>query len=97
MTSNKTEDINRKDKLVGKRFGKLKVLSVHKKGQYKKYKCICDCGNITDVYYSNLISGRTVSCGCRGAEIANSYKNIVGNIYHNLIVEEKLKSVKMDQ
>ena len=46
MTSNKTEDINRKDKLVGKRFGKLKVLSVHKKGQYKEYKCICDCGNI---------------------------------------------------
>lgn len=89
MTSNKTKEINKKDKLVGKRFGKLKVLSVHKKGKYKKYKCICDCENITDVYYSNLISGRTVSCGCRGAEIANRYKNIVGNIYHDLIVEEK--------
>lgn len=89
MTSNKAKEINKKDKLEGKRFGKLKVLSVYKKGKYKKYKCICDCGNTTDVYYSNLISGRTVSCGCRGAEIANSYKNIVGNIYHNLIVEEK--------
>ncbi|GBX89551.1 MULTISPECIES: AP2 domain-containing protein [Bacillales] len=89
MTSNKAKEINKKDKLVGKRFGKLKVLSVYKKGKYKKCKCICDCGNTTDVYYSNLVSGRTVSCGCRGAEIANSYKNIVGEIYHDLIVEEK--------
>lgn len=36
-----------------------------------------------------LFRWRTVSCGCRGAEIANSYKNIVGKIYHDLIVEEK--------
>ena len=27
MTSNKAKEINKKDKLVGKRFGKLKVLS----------------------------------------------------------------------
>ena len=31
MTSNKAKEINKKDKLEGKRFGKLKVLSVHKK------------------------------------------------------------------
>lgn len=28
------------------------------------YKCVCDCGNIVFVYYSNLTRGITKSCGC---------------------------------
>lgn len=36
MTSNKAKEINKKDKLEGKRFGKLKVLSVYKKRQIQK-------------------------------------------------------------
>ena len=60
MVSKDLKEINKNDELIGKRFGKLKVISVYKKGKYKKCKCICDCGNTTDVYYSNLISGRTV-------------------------------------
>lgn len=77
---NKEEREDNYSGLINNRYGRLVVKSVFKKDAYVKCKCLCDCGNTTDVYYSNLISGRTVSCGCRGAEIANRYKNIVGNI-----------------
>jgi hypothetical protein len=42
------------------RYGNLTVLE---KIQYNKYRCKCDCGNITDVFYHNLVSENTVSCG----------------------------------
>lgn len=29
-----------------------------------KWRCKCDCGNITDVTTSNLGTGHTLSCGC---------------------------------
>lgn len=52
--------------LVGKRFGKLEVLS---KSNVKKYgvylwECKCDCGNITYASSNSLNSGNTKSCGC---------------------------------
>ena len=51
----------RKD-LSGKRFGKLLVLCPSQTKQYY-FVCKCDCGNIVEVYRSNL--GRcTCSCGC---------------------------------
>lgn len=58
-------------KIIGKRFGKLKVISVAKRverGDNKGYKyilnCICDCGNKTLVKEEHLIAGHTCSCGC---------------------------------
>lgn len=50
---------------VGKRFGKLTVLSyAGKEGGAHLWHCRCDCGNETDVRQSNLQDGRTTSCGC---------------------------------
>ena len=50
--------------LVGKRFGKLVVISneAHKKGHLV---CQCDCGKIVEVRRGNLTSGSTRSCGSR--------------------------------
>jgi hypothetical protein len=51
--------------LVGKRFGRLTVLS--KAGMYngqQKWLCKCDCGNTTEVITSYLTTGDTKSCGC---------------------------------
>lgn len=53
--------------LINKRFGKLLCLEElkekHNNRYYYKYKCICDCGNITYVHRSHLIQHNTMSCG----------------------------------
>jgi len=57
----------------GMKFGKLTVIEVDEKSKYKnetkiissrwKYKCQCDCGNITSVRKDSICSGHTISCG----------------------------------
>lgn len=50
---------------VGQRFGKLTVLGDAPKRHGNRYiTCQCDCGNKTDIYLSNVLSGRSTSCGC---------------------------------
>ena len=52
--------------LRGKRFGKLVVqdqLGRNKFGN-SKWRCLCDCGEETEVMYQNLTRGRVTSCGC---------------------------------
>ena len=44
---------------IGKRVGLLTVLSYDT--ERKKWKCKCDCGNIT---YIRRLNGNTKSCGC---------------------------------
>lgn len=53
--------------LIGERFGRLTVIakSEHKdKHGYTVWICRCDCGNIKNVQYAQLTSGKTQSCGC---------------------------------
>lgn len=51
--------------LTGQRFGRLVVVSrAENKGQMSRWNCVCDCGNTTTVYSSNLRRGYTQSCGC---------------------------------
>lgn len=53
--------------LTNQRFGKLKVIErVKNRKQKVVWKCICDCGNITEVRTTDLRSGNTKSCGCLG-------------------------------
>ncbi|ELU5588794.1 hypothetical protein SCB17_003335 [Clostridium perfringens] len=79
-----------KDYLLNKRFGKLIVTELlkNKKGR-TICLCKCDCGNETKVEICNLVSGRTVSCGCRMKEINHQYSDIFGKKYHYLVVENK--------
>lgn len=64
--------------LVGKRIGKLLVLSKTTVKKYTKkgtwnisaYVCLCDCGNKKTLRRDYLISGRAKSCGCYRAEAA---------------------------
>jgi hypothetical protein len=46
--------------LLGRRFGKLRVLSVN--GAFAQ--CVCDCGVQRKVWRCNLSGGNTTSCGC---------------------------------
>lgn len=52
--------------LIGKRFGRLLVLSRVDKTNNGNYKwlCKCDCGNEKEILGDSLNSGRTQSCGC---------------------------------
>ena len=65
--------------LIGKKFGRLTVLEVFRteKGA-KQCRCRCDCGKETTVYYSNLVSGRTRSCGCLMKENQHQYRDLSG-------------------
>lgn len=63
-----------KNKLVGKRFGRLIVIENSGKQKELKgndviWKCKCDCGNTTYASTGNLKSGRVVSCGCYSREV----------------------------
>ena len=70
---------------IGKTFGRLTVLQViikqTKRGErIVYYQCQCECGNKTDVYSLNLLSGKTSSCGCyRNEQIRKA--NYIGNKY----------------
>lgn len=64
----------KKKNLSGKRFGKLLVIGINQDRYNKEllktkkphiyWKCICDCGNYTEVESSHLLNGHTSSCGC---------------------------------
>lgn len=68
--------------LIGKRFGKLTVISYAKEG---KWVCLCDCGNKSTICGQDLREGKTRSCGClylnRGYEdkITSSKKVLFSN------------------
>lgn len=57
--------------ITGQRFGRLVVLDQVTKytddPRYKQrptWRCLCDCGNETFVFGTNLRGGNTKSCGC---------------------------------
>lgn len=83
---------NRKQNLVGLKFGRLTV--IEEDNQQGKWKCKCDCGNITYVSASNLKSGAIKSCGCLWAEKVKQPRNkpspnrkeMVGKRFGKLVV-----------
>lgn len=47
-------------KMIGRRFGKLVVVS----GDSHRFVCRCDCGKEILAWWTNLIQGRKTHCGC---------------------------------
>ena len=73
-------DIN-KNGLIGKKFGKLLVLSfagIGKNGE-TLFECLCDCGNTTIVSGYSLTANRTHSCGCIVSIGESNIKKILSN------------------
>lgn len=55
--------------LTGQRFGRLVVIEESgRRGVFKLWHCICDCGNETYVTTNHLRYGDTKSCGCYNRE-----------------------------
>lgn len=78
-----------KEDLTGKVFGRLTVLEqtedyINPQGvHYRKWLCMCECGNIKSIRETALKRGETKSCGCLQKEtVANTgHANRKGNKY----------------
>jgi len=84
--------------LVGRKYGKLKVLEKAGKNSYRgiMWRCRCDCGNEKLASTSNLNAGRVVSCSHCGKSDAiggrGVHVNLVGRKYGLLTVLEKIEA-----
>lgn len=85
--------------LTNKKFGHLTVIKRAEKNtssNHPQWECQCDCGNpkIIIVAGSHLRSGHTTSCGCVQKQAArnNTYKDITGQRFDNLIALENIGS-----
>lgn len=62
------------DTKIGTRFGRLRVQSTEvRRGKRLFLLCLCDCGSLKVICKENLVSGRTVSCGCFRSEISRTH------------------------
>ena len=68
--------------LIGKRFGRLLVVSCAGQNKYRelRWNCICECSKTITVRGYSLRSGWTKSCGCLQQELTSKacFKNLVG-------------------
>lgn len=76
-------------KNIGKKFGRLTVLSIDKVVNRRKYYlCQCECGNTKSIRSDSLTSGKTQSCGCLNKEInrgqTHNRKDITGKKFGRL-------------
>lgn len=62
---------------VGERFSRLIVIARRMPVGKPLVRCRCDCGAITSVQASHLVSGHTTSCGCqqRDGTVARNLKH----------------------
>lgn len=81
MSENTAKMGNRFINLVGRKFGRLTVVSLNKEKSVKRihWNCICDCktdmSDYTIVAANQLSSGKTQSCGClKNERWQSSYK-----------------------
>lgn len=82
--------------LEGERFGNLVVIEYDK--EKKKWKCQCDCGNITYVATKNLKTGNTVSCGCqKNAKGKTRLGDIEEKLQKNNIGQLKVLSIDKER
>lgn len=65
ISNNKSKDI------IGKVFGRLKVIEEIKTNNGRKSRCLCQCGNEIIISKKDVMSGHTQSCGCLQKERAS--------------------------
>lgn len=77
--------------ITGQRFGRLIVLEMQPKGQWK---CVCDCGNITFAKANTLRRGSKKSCGCiYGHRKLLQYIDLTGEKYGKLRVVNRSHNI----
>ena len=83
-----------KSKLLGKRFGRLTVLSQSSRDKHGSviWECKCDCGNITFAVSHDLNSGHKKSCGC--LKHTSNAKDLKGQKFGYLTVSKRVGTSK---
>lgn len=81
--------------LTGKRFGMLIVLGASGDKDtigHKYWDCLCECGNLFTVLGTNLLQGKTQTCGCKRYDIVAEKEiiDITGQKYGKLTALERL-------
>lgn len=66
------------EKLIGKNFGRLSVLSLDRTGKDPVFLVKCSCGNQLSVLCSSVANSHTKSCGCLHKEATRAAKTIHG-------------------
>jgi len=66
--------------LTGKRYGRLEVieLGARAKDGRVRWRCLCDCGEYTEVQAYSLHRGATRSCGCLRDEYSRTHNTVHG-------------------
>ena len=66
--------------LSGRRFGRWMALGLSSRRQNLRtlWHCRCDCGSEREVLSVHLKRGKSVSCGCYGAEVTSALKRTHG-------------------
>ena len=79
-----TQKNSKRQDLTGKRFGQLTVLEYDT--EKKKWKCQCDCGNLTYKTTGHLNACTATSCGClKAARLHTGNKYIDGTEHRRKI------------
>jgi len=76
--------------LVGKKFGRLTVISFAHGGNNAVWNCLCDCGKCAKVPSHLLKTSTTKSCGCLRRELGG--KNITPELRASTIARIKAKA-----
>lgn len=67
--------------ISGQKFGRLTALyRLHNTKGRTKWLCVCECGNLKEVYLDNLRSNKTKSCGCYNKD--SIFKNTTHKMTH---------------
>jgi hypothetical protein len=89
--------------IVGKKFGRLTVIkrkNSKKSGKAirSRVECECECGKHLITWTTNIISGRTLSCGCLASELT-SRRNAVAskNPFNNQWVNSNDTPYQIDE
>lgn len=84
------------ENLSGRRFGRLKVLSIEeKRGNYYYYRCKCDCGKEKITRGTALKAGSVKSCGCLQKEKARKHLYEITKKYNEFFIEDGVAHVTL--
>ena len=92
------------DKMIGKRFGKLTIISCdeEKTNLQVYFNCLCDCGKTKSCNNSALKTGRIISCGCArqdkcNRQKLNTIKSMIGRTFGRLTVLRHNKKTSVEK